>query len=288
MKTVFKFLIVILFFSVSTTTFSQDIIRKRNNEEIKAKVIEIGLEEIKYKPFNVPDAPIIVISKDEVKEVLFENGSLFKIAPDPYSLNADIEVRNKTHKIGIEFLQPVRNTLAFTYESMIKVGMNMEFKAGIIGVGTVQTDDPSKGMYVKAGLKLLKSPDEYIRGGKRLHPLKGAYIKPEFIFNSFTTTYNNSSRSIVSSTYVNYAFDVVFGKQTLFGKCITFDYYLGIGYGKQIATHKESSSYQPPPYYTMFQNYEDKPFASACYSHLYLGRDVPLIFSAGITFGFIF
>lgn len=142
-------------------------------------------------------------------------------------------MRSKSHKIGLEFLQLTRNTLGLFYEQMIKVGTNMEFKAGYIGIGSAKNPDNVSGMYFKAGVKFLKTPDEYIKGGKRLHALKGSYIKPEFIFNTFSTNYNmySSSGPIKESiTYRNYAFNMVLGKQFILGNIMTMDYYFGFGY----------------------------------------------------------
>lgn len=262
---------------------SQDIIRKKNKEEIKAKVLEIGIDEIKYRPFNMSDAPVIVIPKEEVFEIIFENGSTYKVSPDPYSLNQEMDVRNKTHKIAIEFFQPIRNTIGFAYESMLKVGTNLEFKAGYIGVGTVKNDDNPSGAYLKVGVKFLKTPDQYVKGGKILHPLKGSYIKPEFIFNSyttnFTTYYFQGSPSIERVSYQNYALNIVFGKQLLLGNAVSFDYYAGVGYGIQ---NESRHAIVSSPYYSN----EDMP--SAVYSHTYLGKRFPMILSAGLTIGYIF
>jgi len=54
---------------------AQDLITKRNGEDIKAKVIEIGLNEVKFKRFDNLDGPLITIEKSEILIIRYENGS---------------------------------------------------------------------------------------------------------------------------------------------------------------------------------------------------------------------
>jgi hypothetical protein len=54
---------------------AQDVITKKNGDDIQAKVIEITLNELKYKNFNNLDGPVISILKSEVILVRYENGS---------------------------------------------------------------------------------------------------------------------------------------------------------------------------------------------------------------------
>lgn len=55
--------------------FSQDVITKKSGEEIKAKVLEVGQIEIKYKTFNNLDEPIFTISKSDILMIRYENGT---------------------------------------------------------------------------------------------------------------------------------------------------------------------------------------------------------------------
>src|SRR5574337_435170 len=100
--------ILIIYLIVSATdNFAQDIIIKKNNEQIKAKIIEIGTSEIKYKFYDAPDGPIIVISKKEVKSVKIE-GKADKMIPvnefkdDPMSISNNAIV-DKTSSIKFNF-----------------------------------------------------------------------------------------------------------------------------------------------------------------------------------------
>jgi hypothetical protein len=55
--------------------FPQDVITKKTGDELKAKVLEVGQTEIKYKNFDNPDGPTYSISKSEVLLIRYENGS---------------------------------------------------------------------------------------------------------------------------------------------------------------------------------------------------------------------
>ncbi len=55
---------------------AQDMIVKRNAqaEEIPAKVLEVGEDQIRYRKFSNPDGPIYTISRSEVFFIRYENG----------------------------------------------------------------------------------------------------------------------------------------------------------------------------------------------------------------------
>jgi hypothetical protein len=71
MKKHFLFILLILpLFSIS-----QDFIFKINGDEIKAKIVEIGKDEIKYKKFENLQGPTYVIEKSLIFLIKYENGS---------------------------------------------------------------------------------------------------------------------------------------------------------------------------------------------------------------------
>jgi hypothetical protein len=57
------------------TCYSQDLITKKNGEDIQAKVLEVGLAEIKYKKFDNLGGPTFVINKSDVLIIRYENGT---------------------------------------------------------------------------------------------------------------------------------------------------------------------------------------------------------------------
>lgn len=67
-------LLLLLILSVSKIS-AQDIIIKRNGDEFKTKVLEINVNEIKYKRFDNLQGPIITILKSDVFMIKYENGT---------------------------------------------------------------------------------------------------------------------------------------------------------------------------------------------------------------------
>ena len=120
--------------------------------------------------------------------------------------------------------------------------------------------------------------DYVVRGMEYAHGMRGRYIKPEIIFSSFSDDYNNSTgnTTFARTTYTNYAINLVFGKQSILGKVITLDYYVGIGYGWQNTSDKNNSQYD----YLIYNPY--------VYSHVFFGRNFPMILTGGLTVGYLF
>ena len=60
---------------VSSSLFSQDVIIKKNGDEIQAIVKEITVSEIKYKRFDNPEGPLISIANNDVFMIKYQNGT---------------------------------------------------------------------------------------------------------------------------------------------------------------------------------------------------------------------
>ena len=224
--------IILLVFTAISVSSAQDVIYKKNKEEIKAKVTEIGIDEIKYKLFDLQDGPDFVMLKTDVWKIKYSNGQETIFQKDEYDVAQDVEIRHKTHSIKFEFFSPLTDDIAFGYEQMIKVGMNVEGKIGIIGIGTNPNAPDASGVFVKTGIKFKKHSDVIIRGMKYAHALSGAYIKPEIIFSHFVRkNYPTSYTTQITNPYYPYntytgtaykpqdikvthiAAEIIFGKQ---------------------------------------------------------------------------
>ncbi|EJF08551.1 MULTISPECIES: hypothetical protein [Pontibacter] len=68
-------LFTIIAFFVYFTCQAQDILIKRNGDELEVKVLEIDLEAVKYKRFDNLEGPIISIAKADVFMIKYENGT---------------------------------------------------------------------------------------------------------------------------------------------------------------------------------------------------------------------
>ncbi|WP_299818341.1 hypothetical protein [uncultured Pontibacter sp.] len=69
-----KIILVLLVLVPCFMAQAQDVLLKRNGDEIQVKVQEIGLEVIKYKRFDNLQGPVILIAKQDVFMITYENG----------------------------------------------------------------------------------------------------------------------------------------------------------------------------------------------------------------------
>jgi hypothetical protein len=70
-----KLSLSILFLLIMVSIRSQDVITFKNGDEVKAKVTEVGITEIKYKKADNPNGPQYTVSKATVFMIKYENGS---------------------------------------------------------------------------------------------------------------------------------------------------------------------------------------------------------------------
>lgn len=289
---------VIFFFSLNTA-LAQDIIVKKDNEQIKAKVLEIGTDEIKYKPYGMTDGPTITINKDEIKSIKLEgqNQMVINVTEDPLDVNNNA-ILQKESSLKFHFFSPLRTHLAFSYEFVQKPGFNWEAGLGIIGPGakiTTLSDITKnpKGAFIRFGPKFLlgNNSDLQVKGGKYAHPLKGRYAKIEVILNTFSTYYYIDTTSYmnpwspyqqpvydykVKESYQAFAINLIYGRQFILGNTITISYYAGIGYGFEDKTTNFPKN----------NTYSILGWDPRRYSHI-MAENIPLTTTGGLTIGYI-
>ena len=71
-----KFLILVAIIGFGFSANSQDVILKQDGSEIKAKVLEITDQQIKYKDFDFQSGPIRNINISEIITITYENGQI--------------------------------------------------------------------------------------------------------------------------------------------------------------------------------------------------------------------
>jgi len=282
-----SFAILAIALLVANSSSAQDVIYKRNNEKIEAKVLEIGLDEIKYVPYDNPDGPVIAIDKDEVSKVKFETGSDWINTPDPYSIAPDPEIRNKNRAIKFNMFSPLFGYLGFGYEQMYKPGINIDATIGIIGPSISKGIDDLNpgGAFLKIGPKFKLGSEYRQRGVKYTHHLAGKYLMPQICFSSYKIDgeYTSSGYYVYTTETQRYAvnsfaFNLVFGKQSILGNVMVFDWNIGAGFGFQSTDKK----YDPNDPYSSEDNFEAYNF-----SHFYGGPSFPMTFNASIAIGFL-
>ena len=228
MKTLKTFLIIVGIL-IGANAFSQDKIIKNTSDTIFCKITEIGSTEIKYKLPGYPQDLIFGIDVEKVRKVIFDNGMEKTFYAEMN--NPENYVNNNKQAIKVNFLSPLYGVFSVGYEKSIKPGRSMEFEVGYI-YGPSGIDD--QGVILRAGYKFMRTPDFYMNRMKYSHILKGSYIKPEIIFNSFNTEVYNYSSSYYHTNRENatsVSFMLTAGKQVVYDNAFLIDWYFGVGYG---------------------------------------------------------
>ena len=129
----FIFTIVIL----GTSIRAQDKIYRKNGQIVKAKVIEIGSTDIKYKVYGEDDGPVYVLEKDRIKKIEYENGKTEKFIidlkdPEQYIQNETNPVKRKLLSMNAKgYGSPVHistNGLIIKHEALLQL-MKEKFEA---------------------------------------------------------------------------------------------------------------------------------------------------------------
>ncbi|MBI3502109.1 MAG: hypothetical protein HY063_09960 [Bacteroidetes bacterium] len=281
------------------TGLGPDLITKKDGSILKAKVSEVGTDEVKFKLYNETEGPTMTLAKSEIKTVTIDGQIVYEYKEDPYSIS-NRAILDKTSVLKFHFFSPLSHHLAFTYEWMNKPGFNWEAGFGIYGIGTSAIDKQERrmprGIFLRFGPKFFlgSSSDIEIEGAKYAHPLKGRYFKPEIILSALSTTYtidtggyyygygtySGKGTTTFTNKYQSLVINLVYGRQFIFGNTITLGYYLGVGYGFESKTTIGTK----PTYY--WQRYDDYDPRRYCY--WYLGKNFPMTITAGITIGYIF
>jgi hypothetical protein len=132
---------------ISFSSFSQDFIVKKNGDEIKSKVIEVGTSEVKYRKFESPTGPIYVIKKVDIFMIKYEDGT-----KDVFS---NEQMEKPAEKVA---------------DKAVKETLNEPSSSGkyIDKVREIQKNDPSFGLYLGNG---------FLNGNGYSNPVLGIDIK---------------------------------------------------------------------------------------------------------------
>jgi len=264
MKTL-KISLVLFIILFTTNIFSQDLIIKNTKDTIYCKIKDVGSEEIKYSLPDFPEDVNFGIDKEKIWKIVFSNGKEMSFMKDMN--NPESYSDNKKNALKFHLFSPLAGSVSFSYERSIKPGSSIEFGLGYI-YGREDYGVHNKGAIARVGYKFMKSPDFYLRNMKYSHVLKGSYVKPELIFNSFSNQkdiYNLNGIKTTSDDVVSSLSIIInLGKQIVYDNAFLIDYHIGVGYG--MATDEVG-------YY---------------YSNVIGTNDFPIAFTAGFKIGGLF
>lgn len=215
---------------------AQDQMLMRDGKTLEVKIIELGVDDIKYKIWPATlDKPVLAVDKVKVAKVILETGEVYEFSADNFT-DADMYIGQKKNAAKINFLSPLNGSLWLGYERSLKPGQSFEIELGIIGAGFDVAEQNPLGFGIKAGYKFIKTPDFYMKGMRYSHILKGGYIKPELIITNYSVDANvydpNTWESKVERVNTTGgAVMINLGKQWIYSDAFLLDLFFGIGYG---------------------------------------------------------
>ena len=232
-------------FYLLTGVNAQDYIHLKDKSYIKCKVIEVGVDAVKYKNYPVKDdAAIYSIEKYKILEIAMEDGTRISIdqSKDGGINSEEFFYGQKTEAVKIDFFAPLNDNLIFKYERVQRPGRNFEGWFGIPGVGfNLMSDENSRpaGIFIGAGYKFISMPDYVFSNMRRSHIMKGYYVRPSTVFtvHSFDQVKsiwdpNNGLTQVKERvSVVGFGLLVYGGRQWIFDDIFLIDVNLGIGYG---------------------------------------------------------
>jgi len=134
-----------LFFTISLTSFSQDIMYKKDGSKVEVKVLEINNKEISYKKNSNPDGPAYVISRQEVVLIEFANGEHELITP----VSTPQEVKEKPFTkdyakniIAFHLFDVIFGDVTFSYERIMadgRIGLKFPIAFGFYAYDSYDT-----------------------------------------------------------------------------------------------------------------------------------------------------
>ena len=100
-----RFIIAFLLFLSCMSAHAQDTIVKKNGEVLKAKVTEIGIEEIKFRTFGDADGPIITLKKSEIKTVKVGGQAIMDVKKDTENIAQDVIVKKNGDLLKVKVME---------------------------------------------------------------------------------------------------------------------------------------------------------------------------------------
>jgi len=114
-----KLILLFILISELANLNAQDIIIKKNGDEINTKIIEVGIEIIKFKKFDNLEGSIYTMGKNEIFLIKYENGS-----KDVFNDNLEVKQTVNTQKdylrkglhLGFHITPSVGKILRYNYD----------------------------------------------------------------------------------------------------------------------------------------------------------------------------
>lgn len=266
----------LFFFLLAGRLFAQDIMVLTNNDSLRVSVLGFTDDKVRFRYFSVKSGPVLEISKNQVKEIIYKNGQRLTIIYNSYEVSQDKMIPDKIKAIKADIIAPMLNhyTVGFEFKLRgLKYYRNAEIKAGYIGTYVNRNLKFSQGWIAKAAIKFIKCPPSRMKGLIYYQPLNGFYVKPELIVSVFGQRDTDNKMNY----FTHIAGAMNFGRQWVIKNWLLFDVYGGAGGGHMFGSYERKGLYDR----------RDFDFNYA-FSHIFLGRKLPIVLTGGMCVGVVF
>ncbi len=154
--------LLIVFFLPMNICFSQDLITKRTGEDIKAKILEVGINEIKYKNFDNQNGPTYSLLKNDILIIRYENGT-----KDLFDISVSNQVSLSPNNSNSFFIQGEKDAMKYykSYKSAqtgtMLTGIILTPIAGLVPAIATSTTDPEYSNLNFPSSELMNNTDYY-------------------------------------------------------------------------------------------------------------------------------
>lgn len=295
-KTIIFILIATL--CIMSAKAQDKIFLRKTKGYISANILEIGLDEIKYKRFMEEDSPVVTIEKDQIEKIEYKNGRVEKFELSGNQAVSFTEMRK--NQISFGFLSPLNNNISLTYERGLKRGNAFEVGLNIIGAGIKNYSDETYyydpngniinfkerpyGIQVNGGYKFIFTPNSVMRGLRDRHFMHGSYFRPRIyagVINVNGLQFdNNGSFKEIRKAYFSSGLMAEFGKQWIINNRIGIDVYVGVGYGYD---NKIDALFQNPN-----EKFSINGTNNFGFTRINNGNNTSFAISGGLRIGYLF
>lgn len=234
-----RILILVLMGFATSLLFAQDVIIKRNGDEIKSKVLEINQNTIKYKEFDFQDGPIRNISINDVFMIIYENGKRESFKK-PVQQPAVAEIETENNNINTNPAKEQKEITKKRYNgSYFMLGTGYGNSYGGLGITIQQRAGGIVGVGYHIGVGYFPNAPVLASVGIKFYFFKGLYIDNQFGLTGWEEHYSYSS----NGDY-NYDSHLLYGPSALIGGDFTWGHKVGFGFNAGLgATYNINAVY---------------------------------------------
>lgn len=156
---------------IGLNTSAQDVIVKRNGEELQCKILEVSKNEVKYKRWTNQDGPSFAEKKSDIFMIKYENGEKEVVAYESPALAVPSVTPSLSTSVPSKMTLADPTPISNVYLEYTSRGRR---KSGIIKWGHMQSDEQAQSLLTNDWLDY-KSARKQERTGKVLAITGGAF-----------------------------------------------------------------------------------------------------------------